>query len=58
LAAGDGPIPVDTAWSLLLYSGTVHTIAVGPLYSPLALESLLESLLERVVLDKAALREE
>jgi hypothetical protein len=62
-AAGDGPIPVVTAWSLRCY--TSHTIAASPLYSPLALESLLEnlldsmlgSLLERAALDKAALRE-
>jgi hypothetical protein len=44
--ARDGPIPVVTAWSLCFYStGTVHTIAVSPLYCLLALESLLQSLL-------------
>jgi len=53
LPARDGPIPVFTACSLRCYTGTVHTIAVSPHESPLAIESLLDSLLER-----AALREE
>jgi hypothetical protein len=68
LAAGDGPIPVVTDWSLHCYTG--HAIAASPLYSPLALESLLgslldslldgllESLLERAAFERAALREE
>ena len=62
LAAGDGPIPVVTAWSLRYYTVTVHTITASPLSCPLALESmpecLLDSLLERAARDKAALREE
>jgi len=70
LAAGDGPIPVVTAWSPRCYTGTVHTIAASPFYSPLALESLLgsvldslldsllQSLLERAAFERAALREE
>jgi len=60
LAAGDGPIPVVTDWSLRCYTG--HTIAASPLYSPLALESLLDSLLdsllERAAFERAALQEE
>jgi hypothetical protein len=48
------------AWSLRCYTG--HTIAVSPLYSPLAIESLLDSLLgsllERAALDKTPLWEE
>jgi len=59
LAAGDGPIPVFTAYSLRCYTGTVHTFTASPLESPLALEclldSLLESLLERAALERAAL---
>jgi len=46
LVAGDRPIPIFTACSLLCFTGTVHTITASLLESPLALESLLESLLE------------
>jgi len=57
-AAGYRPIPVVAARSLCCSTG--HTIAASPLYSPLALESrldsLLGSLLERATLDKAVLR--
>jgi len=65
--AGDGPIPVFTACSLRCYTGTIHTIAASPLESSLALENLLESLLdslleraaiERAALERTALREE
>jgi len=56
LAAGDGPIPVLTAWSLRCYTG--HTIAVSLLHSTLALESLVENLLERAAFERAALQEE
>jgi hypothetical protein len=61
------PIPVFTACSLRCYTGTIHTIAASPLESPLALENLLESLLdslperaalERAALERAALRQE
>jgi len=55
LPAGDGPIPVFTACSLRCFTGTIHTIAASPLQSPLALESLLQSLLERAALERAAL---
>ena len=58
LAARDGPIPVFTACSLRCYTGTVHTIAASPHENPLALESLLESLLERAAFERAALWEE
>jgi hypothetical protein len=57
LAAGDGPIPVITGCSLRCYTGTVYTIAASSLYSPLALESLLGSLLDRAAFETAALRE-
>ena len=53
--AGDGPIPVFTACSLRCYTGTIHTIAASPLESSLALENLLESLLERAAIERAAL---
>jgi hypothetical protein len=55
LPAGDGPIPVFTTCSLRCFTGTIHTIAASPLESPLALESLLQSLLERAALERAAL---
>jgi hypothetical protein len=63
LAAGDGPIPVFTAYSLRCYTSTVHPITASPLQSPLELQSLLDSLLETAALEStalesAALREE
>ena len=62
LPARDGPIPVCTACSIRCYTGTVHTIAASPHESPLAIESLLnsllDSLLERAAFERAALREE
>jgi len=60
-------LPLITAWSLHHYTG--QTITVSPLYSTLALESLLESplgsmldsllgsLLEKATLEKATLWE-
>jgi len=54
---GDGPMPVFTACSLRCYTGTVHTIAENTLESPLALESLPESLLESL-LERTTLWEE
>jgi len=45
LVAGDSCIPVFTAYNLLCYTGTVHSITVSLHDIPLALESLLESLL-------------
>jgi len=61
--ARDWHIPVITVWSHCGYTG--YTIIASPLYSPLALESQLESLLdgplgslhERAMLDKATLQE-
>jgi hypothetical protein len=52
LEARDGPIPVFTTCSLRCYTGTIDA---SPLESPLALESLLESLLERAALERATL---
>jgi len=49
-------MPVFTACSLRCYTGTVHNIAESPLESSLALESLLESLLARDALERAALQ--
>jgi len=46
LPGRDGPILVFTARSLRSCTGTVHTIAPSLHESPLAIESLLKSLLE------------
>jgi hypothetical protein len=54
LAARDGPILVFSACG---YTATVHTISATPHESPLAIESLLYSLLESLF-ERAAIREE
>jgi hypothetical protein len=56
----DGPLPVFTAGRLRWYTGTVHNMDIiteSTLESPLALESLVESLVERAALEGAALWE-
>jgi hypothetical protein len=56
----DGPLPVFTASRLRWYTGTVHNMDIiteSTLESPLALESLVESLVERAALERAALWE-
>jgi len=50
-------LPVFTACSLRCYTGTVHAIAASLHESPLAIESLLDSLLERAAFERAGLQE-
>jgi hypothetical protein len=57
LPARDGLQSVVTACSLHGDTGTIHTIAASPHESPLAIESLHDSLVDSL-LEKAALRAE